>query len=281
MILVADSGSTNTDWAIIEGDKITSIFTTKGFSPYFTKSEEIPIELKKKIPRHIQLENISEVYFYGSGCSSPQMNSIINEGLKRFFQFSSIKIDHDLLAAARALFFNESGIVLVLGTGSNTCIYDGTTIIKNVPSLGYVLGDEGGGDYLGKLFITNLLYNNIPKEIYKDFTLKYNLTQSDILYKIYKGPNPNRFLASFGDFVLKHSQDSTIDKIIKKSFTDLFLKHITRYANYQDYKIRVSGSVGFYFQEQLKEVAKDFNTHIDLIERNPIIRLAQYHINNH
>jgi N-acetylglucosamine kinase-like BadF-type ATPase len=281
MILVADSGSTNTDWAIIEGDKITSIFTTKGFSPYFTKSEEIPTELKIKIPGHIQLENISDVYFYGSGCSSPQMNSIINEGLKQFFQFSSIKIDHDLLAAARALFFNDSGIVLILGTGANTCIYDGSTIKENVPSLGYVLGDEGGGDYLGKLFITKLLYNNIPEEIHKDFRLKYNLTQSDILYKIYKEPNPNRFLASFCDFILKHSQNPTIDKIIKKSFTDLFLKHITRYANYQDYKIRVSGSVGFYFQEQLKEVAKDFNTHIDLIERNPIMRLAQYHINNH
>lgn len=281
MILVADSGSTNTDWAIIEKDKITSTFTTKGFSPYFTKSDEIPTELKKKIPSYIQLEGINEVLFYGSGCSSTQMNNIIHEGLRQFFRFSSIKIESDLLAAARALFFKESGIVLILGTGSNTCIYDGSTIIENVPSLGYVLGDEGGGGYLGKLFITNLLYNNIPKEIHEDFRLKYNLTHSDILYKIYKEPNPNRFLASFCDFVLKHNQNSTIDKIIKKSFTDLFLNHITKYESYQNYKIRVTGSVGFYFREQLKEVAKDFNIHIDLIERNPIIRLAQYHINNH
>ncbi len=280
MIIVADSGSTNTDWVVIESSNIISTFTSKGFSPYFTKSEEIPSELNTKVPKNIQLEKISNVYFYGSGCSSPKMNSIINEGLKQFFPFSTINIEHDLLAAARALFMNESGITLILGTGANTCVYDGSNIVKNVPSLGYVFGDEGGGDYLGKLFITELLYGQIPEEIQIAFQKRYNFTHKDILFKVYKEPNPNRFLASFCDFILEHSKDSTIDKIVRKSFSDLFLNHITKYENYQNYKIRATGSVGFYFQDQLKEVAKDFKTQIDLIEKNPIMRLAQYHINN-
>lgn len=280
MILVADSGSTNTDWALIEKNNIISTFITKGFSPYFTKSEEIISELNKKIPKKIQLQKISNVYFYGSGCSSPQMKSIIHEGLKQVFLSSEIKIEHDLLAAARALFLNEPGIALILGTGANTCVYDGLNIVKNIPSLGYVFGDEGGGDNLGKLFITELLYGNISEEIQIAFWKRYKITHQEILFKVYKEPNPNRFLASFCDFIFEHKKDLTIDKIVKKSFSDLFLNHITKYENYQHFKIRVTGSIGFYFQDQLKEVAKNFKTQIDLIERKPILRLAQYHINN-
>lgn len=280
MILVADSGSTNTDWAVIEKDKVISTFSTKGFSPYFTKSDEITEELTIKIQKNINPEKIDKVYFYGSGCSSPKMNAIIDDGLKPFFSFSSIEIESDLLGAARALFNKESGIALILGTGANTCVYNGSNIVKNIPSLGYVLGDEGGGDYLGKLFITELLYGKLSKEITDDFLSAFNLSTKDIIYKIYKEPNPNRFLASFCNYISKHSQDSTIEKIIMKSFTDLFLNHITKYDNYENYKIRVTGSVGFYFQEQLKEVAKEFNTQIDLFVQNPILKLAQYHINN-
>ena len=278
MILVADSGSTNTNWVIIEGNKIISSFITNGFNPYFTKSEEIYKELKIKTPKDINVNSISDIYFYGSGCSSPELNSIILNGLNQFFPDSDIEINHDLLAAARALFMQDSGIVIILGTGANTCLFDGEKIVKNIPSLGYILGDEGGGDYLGKLFITEFLYGNLPENIHHDFLKKYELTNDQIMHKVYKEPNPNRFLASFGEFILEHSKDENMNTLVKKSFTDLFLNHITKYENYNNFKIRVTGSIGFYFQNQLKEVAKEFNAHIDLIEKNPITRLTQYHI---
>lgn len=279
MILVADSGSTNTNWVIIEGNKIISSFITNGFNPYFTKSEEIYKELKIKTPKDINVNSISDIYFYGSGCSSPELNSIILNGLNQFFPDSDIEINHDLLAAARALFMQDSGIVIILGTGANTCLFDGEKIVKNIPSLGYILGDEGGGDYLGKLFITEFLYGNLPENIHHDFLKKYELTNDQIMHKVYKEPNPNRFLASFCEFILEHSKDENMNTLVKKSFSDLFINHITKYENYNNFKIRVTGSVGFHFQNQLKEVAKEFNAHIDLIEKNPITRLTQYHIN--
>ncbi|MCK5171163.1 MAG: ATPase, partial [Bacteroidales bacterium] len=265
MILVADSGSTNTDWVIIEKDKIISSFITNGFNPYFTESKEIYKELKIKVPENLQINDISNIYFYGSGCSSSELNSIIHNGLNHFFPDSDIEIYHDLLAAARALFMHDSGIVIILGTGANTCLYDGKNIVQNIPSLGYILGDEGGGDYLGKLFITEFLYGNLPKKIHTEFLKRYELTNDQIMNKIYKESNPNRFLASFCEFISKHKEDSFLNTLVKKSFTDLFLNHITKYENYTNFKIRVTGSVGFHFQNQLKEVAKEFNTHIDLI----------------
>ncbi len=278
MILVADSGSTNTDWVILDQSKIISSFKTKGFNPYFTSSKEVFTEIKANTPKGVNVENIVNIYFYGSGCSSAEMNNIIQDGLKQFFTKSIIEINHDLLGAARALFHSEEGIAVILGTGANTCLYDGEEITKNVPSLGFILGDEGGGDYMGKLFITDFLYGNLPKKNSFDFEKKYNLSKSEILQKVYKESYPNRFLASFTEFILLNSNDAYIDGIIKKTFRDLFKIHICKYKNYQKHKIRVTGSVGYHFRKQLIEVASEFNAKIDLIERNPISRLAQFHI---
>ena len=206
------------------------------------------------------------------------MKKIVCEGLNQFFDQSEIEINHDLLGAARALLGDESGIAVILGTGANTCFYNGQNIIKNIPSLGFILGDEGGGDYLGKLFITECLYGNLPQEILDNFYKKYSLSNSDLMHKIYKETYPNRFLASFCEFILDNSNHEQIARLIKKSFRDLFEKHITKYENYTDHKIRITGSVGFYFQEFIYEIAKDFNASIDLIEKSPITRIALYHI---
>jgi N-acetylglucosamine kinase-like BadF-type ATPase len=278
MILVADSGSTNTDWVILDQGKTISSFKTKGFNPYFTSSKEVFTEIKVSTPKEVDVKNITNIYFYGSGCSSEEMNSIIKDGLKQYFTKSIIEINHDLLGAARALFYSEEGIAVILGTGANTCLYDGKEITKNVPSLGFILGDEGGGDYMGKLFITDFLYGNLPEEISSSFSEKYKLTRSEILQKVYKEPYPNRFLASFTEFILVNSNDSYVNKIIKKTFRDLFKIHICKYKNYQKHKIRVTGSIGYHFKKQLIEAASEFNAKIDLIEKNPISRLAQFHI---
>lgn len=167
MILVADSGSTNTDWVIIKNNQIHSSFATRGFNPYFTTSQKLYNSLKKELPKDLNSKEVEHIYFYGSGCSTAEMQELILNGLKLIFTHSKIEVNHDLLGAARALFKNDPGIAIILGTGANTCLYDGNKIIQNIPSLGYILGDEGGGDYLGKLFITELLYDHLPKKYLK------------------------------------------------------------------------------------------------------------------
>lgn len=280
MILVADSGSTSTDWVLIEGKNVKSTFKTNGFNPYFVKSEEIINELKSKFPNNIPQNTVNKIYFYGAGCSSKKMISIIDIGLKNVFTDAEIVIENDLLGAARSLFQNESGIAVILGTGSNTCYYNGKSIEKHIVSLGYILGDEGGGVYLGKLFITSYLNNELPKDISDLFYNEYNLRKDQILHTLYKEPNPNRFLASFTKFILKHSKNDFLSAIINKSFSDLFVKYICKYDNHDKLKIRFTGSVSFFFQEQLIKTASKFNIKIDLIEKEPIHGLVQFHINN-
>lgn len=279
MILIADSGSTNTDWVLIKKDKIISSFVTSGFNPYFTKSEEIYIELKQKFPVNLKINEVNKIFFYGSGCSAEEMKKIVNNGLSQLFINSEIEINHDLLGAARALFMNDSGITVILGTGASSCFYDGSKITERIPSLGYILGDEGGGDYLGKLFITDFLYGRLPENVHQTFLKKFQLNNNLIMHKVYKEPYPNRFLASFCEFISKQSKDSSINDMIIKSFTDLFVNTITKYENYKNCSIRITGSVGYHFKNQLKEVAKTFNVNIDLIERSPINRLVQFHFN--
>lgn len=279
MILIADSGSTNTDWVLIKKDKIISSFVTSGFNPYFTKSEEIYIELKQKFPANLKISEINKIFFYGSGCSAEEMKKIIYKGLSQMFINSEIEINHDLLGAARALFMNDSGITVILGTGASSCFYDGSIITERVPSLGYILGDEGGGDYLGKLFITDFLYGRLPENVHQTFLKKFRFNNNQIMHKIYKEAYPNRFLASFCEFISEQSKDSSINDMIIKSFTDLFVNNITKYENYKKYSIKITGSVGYYFKNQLLEVAKSFNANIDLIECSPINRLVQYHFN--
>jgi N-acetylglucosamine kinase-like BadF-type ATPase len=280
MIIVADSGSTCTDWVIIEEKQLIDTFKTKGFNPYFTKSEEITGELKSKYPKHIDLNAIETIYFYGSGCSSKEMNLIIHNGLSPFFKNSKIEIEHDLLAAARALFQNESGIAVILGTGSNTCYYDGKSIVKNITSLGFILGDEGGGDYMGKLLIQRYLNKELPDEIMHAFFSEYNLTSNQILHAVYKEEYPNRFLSTFSKFILNHAENEAISKIINTTFSDLFSKHICKYKNYKNLNIRCTGSISHFFSKQLNAVAKSYSAQIDLIEKEPIKGLTQYHINN-
>lgn len=279
MILVADSGSTNTDWIVIEGNKVKSLFTTRGFNPYFTTSEKLNNELVSELPKYFDTNDFSKIYFYGSGCSSSEMKDLIHKGLKKIFINAHLEINHDLLGAARALFKNEKGIALILGTGANSCLYNGQKIEKNIPSLGFILGDEGGGDYLGKLFITELLYKNLPEGIISEFLQKYDLNENKIMQKIYKKEHPNQFFASICEFIYNKKENEFIVKLINKSFTDLFEKHVTKYKNYQNYKIRATGSVAYYFQDFLKSIASDFNATIDWIEKKPINKLVEYHIN--
>ncbi|MCG8411874.1 MAG: ATPase [Bacteroidales bacterium] len=279
MIIVADSGSTRTDWVVIKEKEIFSTFNTIGFNPYFVKAEEIKSELEQNFPCTINLEDISNVYFYGSGCSSFEMNQEIHKRLSSFFTKSEIEVEHDLLAAARALFGNDEGIAVILGTGANTCHYNGKDIIKNVTSLGFILGDEGGADHLGKLFIQDYLNEDLPVDISEKFYSEFRLSKTQIFQAVYKKAHPNRFLASFSKFIRENSNSKAVLDIIERSFNQLFVKHICKYENYKELPLRATGSVAFFYEKELNEVAKKYDTKFEKIIREPIDSLTQYHIN--
>ena len=280
MILIADSGSTKTDWVFIDPKKNSSILTTKGLNPYFNNSSEIQQVLEESFSNFELNDSVQEVFFYGSGCSSEQMKDVINSRLKLFFKNADIFIESDLLGAARALFLNEKGIAVILGTGASTCLYNGKSIAQSIQSLGFIFGDEGGGDHIGKLFITEYLTNRLSIELSDKFYNRFGLTKDQILKKVYSEPFPNNFLASFCGFIGENNEDKEIDSIIKKSFSLLFSEYICKYPNYKDLKIRVTGSIGSAFSKQLNEIAKLYNTEIDFTLKKPINKLVEYHINN-
>ena len=280
MIVIADSGSTNTNWIIIDNKKVIFSFNTKGLHPYFTTSDVITMELKENFPKELNTQDTQKVFFYGAGCSSESNKMIIQNGLQSFFKSSLIEVNDDLIAAARALFYHEQGIAIILGTGSNTGLYNGRKIIKKTPSLGYILGDEGSGAYLGKQLITDFLYNDLPQEIYEDLKDKYDLTKDKILNSVYNEAYPNKYLAGFTKFLDSYSDHSYTINLIESAFRDLFEKHICIYDNYTSLSIRATGSIAFIFEQTLKKVAKEYNTHIDLVIKEPINRLAQFHGKN-
>lgn len=278
MILIADSGSTKTDWVVLKDKKNIVSYTTPGLNPFFTTSSEISKIIKATFTDELIIKTIQKIYFYGAGCSSEQMKKVIIDGVKPVFSNAEITVETDLLAAACALFKNEQGIAVILGTGASTCLYNGNEIIQTIKSLGYLFGDEGGGDHIGKLFISDFLNDNLSDDLTRKFITTFSYTKDDILRKVYREPFPNSFLASFCEFISGNSENEQIDSIIKSSFNLLFKNHICKYPDYKKYKIRVLGSTGFYFEKQLKEVAKKYAVEIDLIIKNPIKELVDYHL---
>lgn len=279
MIIVADSGATNTNWVIIANQKIIYSFNTKGFHPFFSKKDEIISELKSNFPKHINTSEVNHVFFYGAGCSSTQNKSIIHEGLSLFYTASTIEIYDDMIASARALFFNNEGIAIILGTGSNSCYYDGNKIVHKTPSLGYILGDEGSGTYLGKKLLKDFLNNDLPQKLSNELKKDYKLDKEKILKAVYNEPYPNRYLASFTPFLKSNSTHPHIHKMIIDAFEKLFEKHICKYENYKQLTIGATGSIAFVFSQELHSVAEKYNTKIEFILKEPIERLAHFHIN--
>ncbi len=281
MILLADSGSTKTDWVIIDKSQIIKNITTQGFNPFFFTHEEITKEVKNRFSEDKTNELIEEIYFYGAGCSSDAMKEIIINGLQPVFRNAQIKVKSDLLGTARAMFFNEPGIAVILGTGASSGFYNGTYISKAIKSLGYVFGDEGGGDHIGKLFITRFLTDSLSKDIQEKFVHRFNLDKDQILQKVYREPFPNNYLASFCEFVAENKSSKEVNDIVEQSFNALFEKYINRYPDYKSYKIRVTGSIGHIFDNELKRIADQHGCKIDMILQKPILKLIDYHTNNY
>jgi glucosamine kinase len=276
MILIADSGATKTDWLLINNSNYTFI-TTAGINAYYMSSEVISAMLNKELLPHLPLNNIRSVYYYGSGCSTEQKCRKISDILQQICPGASIEVNHDMLAAARALCDSKPGIACILGTGSNSCVYDGKVITRQMVSLGYFFGDEGSGTHLGKLLITDYLRSEMPDRISNKLNEEYNLSLEYVLDHIYNQTAPNRFLASFSPFIQQNSNDEYIRKLIAFSFNEFLKVGVMKFTGYQSMDVSFVGSVAYYYQDILMEVAANHKIKIGKIQKSVIEGLRDFH----
>ena len=279
MIIIADGGSTKTNWCLVteEGKKV--YFNTEGYNPYFSSTEYIIQSLNESLPTDLEKNLITEVNYYGAGCSTPEMRKIVEEAMKVVFTGAKVNIGHDLLAAARALLGNTEGFAAILGTGTNTCIYDGKEVVHNIDSGAYILGDEGSGCYIGKKLLTDYLRGYMPEPVRALFWETYKLTPDDINEQVYTQPRANRFCASFSKFVYDNNVHIEYSRnLVRTSFEDFFRNLVTHYPDYQKYTFNCIGSVGYNFRNVLEEVVAENGMVVGNIIRSPIDNLVKYHL---
>ncbi len=280
MILIADSGSTKTEWVVAKGHNMLQTFKTVGLNPYFVKSEEARRMLQEAFAGQFNKKDIRAVCFYGAGCSTGPKQKVIRDALQDIFPQVNTLVEHDMLAAARALFGSTPGIACILGTGSNACVYDGRYITESLFSLGYMFGDEGSGAHLGKSYISDHLKEKAPMEIMTAFVNKYGLSREEILTNIYKKPNPNRFLASFTHFLKEHLDHPYIYSLIQKCFEAFFEEQVSRFSRYQKRKLGCIGSVAYHFREMFENTAGKYGVQTEKMMVSPIEGLVGYHASN-
>ncbi|TKB97049.1 N-acetylglucosamine kinase [Pedobacter cryophilus] len=279
MIIIADGGSTKTNWCIVDSTGKKTLFNTEGYNPYFSDTDYIIASMKKNMPADLPSSEIKEVYYYGAGVHNEEKAAIVSDALKVIFKNAEIKIGHDLLAAARALLDDKRGFAAILGTGTNTCIYDGEDIEFNIDSLAYILGDEGSGCYIGKKLLGDYIRGYMPENVRQTFWETFKLTPDDILNTVYTQPLPNRFCASFSKFVYDITVDIEYSRgIVKSSFNDFFKNLVSHYPNYKEFEFNCIGSVAYNFRNVLEEVALEYDMKMGKIIRSPIDDLVKYHM---
>lgn len=279
MTLIADCGSTKTDWVICDGGNVIARAKTQGLNPTHQESEEIYDILSKELTDEITAHTPEKIYFYGAGCAYETANNRMRDALEKIFSGAEINIDSDLLAAARALCKHEEGIACILGTGSNSCLFDGEKIIENTPSLGFILGDEGSGAHLGRQLLSDCLKNQLPKSIRKKFFEQYNLSIATILEKTYHSSLPNRWLAGFTPFLSENKAVPEIKAMLKNCFKQFFQRNTMVYRR-SWLPIHIIGNIGMNFSDEIRETAESLGLSIGKIVDSPMNGLIEYHKQN-
>lgn len=276
MILIVDSGSTKSDWVLLDDEAGQTFFCTMGLNPYF-HSEEVVYNAVVENEALFQIrESVHKVFFYGAGCSSDSLNQVIERGLQKAFRNASVVVDHDLKACAFATYEGVPSISCIIGTGSNSCYFDGETLSEEVPALGYVLGDEGSGTYFGKQLLANYLYQRLPENI--SLALEaMGLTKDEIVTNVYMKPNANVYLASFMQLVVKFATDRYIKNMIFEGFKHFIQIHVCCYKNYQEVKTHFVGSIAYLFREELASACTFYNVNLGNIIQKPIDGLVNFH----
>lgn len=278
-ILLADSGATKCEWCLAETKKRTKTVFTQGISPYFLSTPQIETIIRTELlPNFKKVPPIEAIYYYGTGCSNPENVKIVKKAITNSFPGSEVQVSTDLMGAARALCGDEKGIACILGTGSNSCYYNGKKITKNSPGLGYVLGDEGSGAYLGRKVLQYYLYNTFDEELRYKFDAKYATTSVEILENVYKKPLPNRYLASYTLFLAENRGHYMIENIIEDGLNDFFFNHLCKYTESWTLPIHFVGGVSFAFSDIIKELCNSYEFELGTILKNPMEGLTQYHI---
>ena len=292
MILIADSGSTKTDWALVTAGAQPVVINTQGINPVHQSREEIvhiiSNEFQTRLSENPDVRKLKSsgrltpdfpwaVYFYGSGVR-PEKEALMKQLLHEVFpQAATIEAHSDLLGAARALCGHQEGVACILGTGANSCLYDGQQIVQHTPALGYILGDEGSGAVLGKRLVHAIYSGQLPEELKTVFEQEMKLTLPALIERVYRKPLANRFLASLSDFISRHlDDDEKLGKLVYDNFADFLSVHIYPY-NRPDLPVSFVGSVAWYYQPQLREAASRLHIQVGTILRSPLEGLIRYH----
>lgn len=289
MIIIADSGSTKTHWCMLAANGQSSDFLTDGINPFYQTQEAMCNSVKNQLlPQmgHLMWAGkITHIFFYGAGCT-PEKSPLVQKALATVFKDADVQVESDMVGAARGLLQHKKGIACILGTGSNSCLYDGERIVKNVPSLGFILGDEGGGAVLGKRLVADLFKNQLGADLMDLFVQEYGVTQADLIDHVYRQPFPNRYLASLSKFCAAHMDDKRIYDLVYDHFTEFVVRNLEQY--YQDendveiedthtLSVGFVGSIAYYYKSVLQQVMDDMGFAISKIMQDPIEGLKEYH----
>jgi N-acetylglucosamine kinase-like BadF-type ATPase len=274
--LIADSGATKCEWCLLNNGK-KKIIATQGISPYFLDTNGVITLLQKELLPKLKNIEVDEVHYYGTGLANPNNVKMLKAALKKVFPKAKIEATHDLMAAARALCGNTKGIACILGTGSNSCYYDGKKIAKNSPGIGYVLGDEGSGAYLGKKVIQYYLYNTFDEDLRSRFDAKFVTTPMEILENVYKKPLANRYLASYAIFLAENRGHYMVENIIEDGLNDFFFYHLYKYTETWTLPVNFVGSIAFGFKDVLKDLCSTYELELGVVMKNPMEGLIEYH----
>ena len=274
--LIADSGATKAEWCLLK-DRKEKTFITPGLSPYFLTTDAIADTIQQQLLPKLKNVSVNAVFFYGTGCANPENAKNVKKAILRVFPSAQVTVNTDLMAAARAVCGKEKGIACILGTGSNSCYYNGKSIVKNSPGIGYVLGDEGSGAYLGKKVVQYYMYNTFDDDLRARFDAKYVTTPVEILDNVYKKPLPNRYLATFTMFLAENRGHYMVENIIEDGLNDFFFQHLNKYNEVWKYPVNFVGSVADGFKDVIQSLCSSYEFELGTIFKNPMQGLARYH----
>lgn len=277
MILIADSGSTKTDWKIVADDQAVIGIQTIGFNPVLTTTDSIFKELSISFTEKERNESIVEVHYYGAGCWDHKSCLVVHNALIQLFPNARIEVTNDLLGAARSVCGHQAGIACILGTGANSCLYDGQKIVDNVPALGFIVGDEGSGAYLGKQLLRHYFYRNLPKDLQKKLLETHDVSKKIMLKKVYQNPRGNRYLASFVPFLVQEKKHPYVQKLVETAFEAFINNQVTKYKDAPHLPIHFVGSIAHFFKDFLQKKLFDHQLKLGEIIRQPIDGLVEFH----